>query len=425
MTKGLFLARTMYLGGCEVFGADFSEPGNLPCGRFSSSIQKFFTLKSPKSLGPQAYISQVIQIIIFEKIDMWISCSGVATAVEDARLARAIREKTTCKTFQFDEDTIITLDDKLKFMRKTSELQLANIEWCSIGSGEELSSVINYIRNSSAEVKFMIKSASVDDTTRGSLPLLSPQNLEMAEQVLLSLDYTEGRQWILQEYIESGEEYCTQAVLVRGKVRAFTACPSSSVLMHYRPLDVHSILYQKMLNFTQDYATGLGNNPTGHISFDFLVRHTNSEDGFCASIVPIECNPRCHTAVVMFEKLEVQLADRYLEALDGADRGDILKPIHHSDFGFYWIAHDVVVLLLASIFDLILANDQSRPSAIREILNCVEHLLIWRDPVFLWWDPLPWFVLNHLYWPLKLVMASWHRTRWRQLNVSTGKIFGI
>ena len=425
MTKGLVLARTMYLGGCEVFGAGFKEPGNVSCGKFSRSISKFFNLQDPKCHGTQAYISQVVEIILSEQIDLWISCSGVATAVEDARLAHAIQEKTKCKAFQFDEQSITALDDKLKFMKKTSELQLARMNWYSLSGPKDVCGVLQLIKDSGAGVRFMIKSANMDDSTRGSLPLIGPQNLDVAEQVLRSLDYGKGQRWILQEFIEGGEEYCTQAVIVNGKVRAFTACPSASVLMHYHQLDVNSILYQEMLKFTQDYAISLGNNPTGHLSFDFLIRYTPSDGGFCGSIVPIECNPRCHTAIVLFEGIEIQLAVRYLEALNGNERGEILQPKLQSRGGFYWAAHDVVVLGFASVLDLLLASDQSRLAAIHQLLECVLHISTWRDPVFVWWDPLPWLALNHLYWPWKLVLASWYGARWRQLNVSTGKMFPI
>ena len=425
MSKGLFIARTMYLGGCEVVGADFdNQHGNLYCGRFSSALRKFYILKSPAIEGTDTYISQVLDIVHKEKINLWISCSGVATAIEDARLAQVLQKSTNCRVCQFDEEVVRTLDDKLQFMQKTDELGLENLEWYALSGVEDVAHVIRGLAegDEGKDMKFMIKSASMDDATRGSLPLLSSGKLKEAKEILTSLDYSNGRKWIVQEYIDSGEEYCTHALVIDGVVRAFTACPSASILMHYQQLDPESLLYKKMLEFTSDYAEGLG-SVTGHMSFDFLLRYEETKSGYIASLAPIECNPRCHTATVLFEGLEVDLATRYLEILNGACEGGVLQNHSRAEIGFYWMAHDVV-MLASSFFDLFVAHTRlARAGAIRSMLESANHLLFWRDPTFRWWDPLPWFALNHLYWPWELVLAVWHVSRWKALNVSTTKMF--
>jgi hypothetical protein len=423
MSKSLFLARTMFLGGSIVIGADFDKPMNLHCGRFSNSLSKFVALKKPSKEGAEAYITQVLDLIIDDKIDLWISCSGVATAIEDAQLARAIEKGTTCKVFQFDEDVVETLDDKLRFMQKTSDLGLASLKWFALGNELDIRGIIDGIRYGDQDVRYMIKSASMDDATRGTLPLLNARDLDEAERILRNLKLTNGQKWILQEYLPSGEEYCTHAVVIHGTVRAFTACPSASVLMHYKQLPTSSILYRQMLKFTQDYATGLG-KITGHLSFDFLIRYQDARNGYTATLAPIECNPRCHTATVLFEGMELELAQIYLEVLRGSKKEkEILHAQSPPDVGYYWMAHDLVVTI-SSFFDHFLNSDQlSRAATVKNILDSVYHGLVWRDPTFLWWDPLPWFVLNHLYWPWELVSAVSNGVRWKQLNVSTTKMF--
>jgi hypothetical protein len=425
MSKGLFVARTMYLGGCVVIGADFDKPPNLHCGRFSKALSKFVALKNPSGNGAEAYIVQVLDVIIDEKIDLWISCSGVATAIEDAQLARAIERGTKCKVFQFDEEVVETLDDKLKFMQKTSDLGVASLRWFALGDELDVQGVVDGLKYGDQDVRYMIKSANMDDATRGALPLLSPRDLDEAEKLLKSLNYKNGRKWILQEFLPSGEEYCTHAVVIDGIVRAFTACPSASVLMHYKQLSTSCIIYKQMLKFTQDYATGLG-KITGHLSFDFLLRYHDAKNGYTATIAPIECNPRCHTATVVFEGLEPELAQVYLEVIRGIRKEEgILHAQSHAEVGFYWMAHDLVVAI-SSLFDYFLNCDKlSRTTSVKKILDSVHHGLVWRDPTFLWWDPLPWFVLNHLYWPWELVSAGLNGVKWKQLNVSTTKMFKL
>lgn len=424
MAKGLFLARTLYLGGCEVYGADFDRSGNLHCGRFSRAIKKFFPLKNPLSNGINAYVDRVIEIIDTEQINLWISCSGVLTAIEDGILAREITQKTKCKVFQPDEDTISQFHDKMKFMEKISELRLSNIEWHFLLSHKDIPIILSKLKKSaetSLAQKFIIKSADIDAIFRNSLPLINSHDLQNAEKVLNELDYSSGHKWLLQEFIDTSEEYCSQAVVVNGSVRAFTACPSSSVLLHYKQLDSGSILYQEMLQFTQSCATGFG-NITGHISFDFLARSQRVSGGLNKTLVPIECNPRCHTATVLFNGKEAELADRYLEVLFGEKNIAILHAESHAQYGLYWIAYDLVVLAAHFVFAVLDPNSTSWTAIVRHILEFLDHILTWKDPTFTWWDPLPWFVLNHLYWPWELALTSLNKVKWKKLNVSTGKV---
>ncbi|POS86260.1 hypothetical protein EPUL_003612 [Erysiphe pulchra] len=427
MSKGLFVARTMYLGGCDVYGIEFdNNHRNLYFGRFSKSLRCFFPVPDPIREGVDVFISRIIKIINDEKIDLWISCTRVATPIDDAKLAKALCEQTNCKVFQFDEEIISTLDNKLNFMRKTSELGILRAQWHSLTNYYDIHDVLESIKKSSISgriVRFIIKSADLDESTRNSLPLLSSNNLQDAEIVLKSLDYSHNRQWILQEFIESQEEYCTQALIVNGEVRAFTASKSCSVLLHYQKLNPDFILYENMLQFTQKYAASMG-NITGHLSFDFLVSYQRTGDGFEASVVPIECNPRCHTATVLFYGKEVELADRYLESLYGKQNSPILQTKSIAKVGQYWMCHDLVALGALPILRLISGVPlNSWIDEVQRILQLIEHLVTWKDETFLWWDPLPWFAMNHIYWPMELLLLFSQGIEWTMVNVSTGKIF--
>lgn len=426
MAKGLFLARTMHLGGCTVIGADFDRNGALYCGRYSKAIEKFHALEDPIRSGSRAYLDNVVRLVESERVDLWISCSGVATAIEDAKLAKAIEESTKCTAFQLDEYAVSTLDDKLKFMRKTSELQLANVDWYPVSSVKDVQETVSRIRElpeTDQGMKYIIKSAGMDDLTRGALPVLQANDPLRLQQTLLGLNFDEGRSWILQEYIESGEEYCTHAVVVNGSIRAFTACRSQSVLMHYKQLDPESILFGQMLRYTKDYAAGLAkecSSFTGHLSFDFLVRYRRVANGFEGTLAPIECNPRCHTAVVLFRGLEDLLAQCYLGTLGTQTSGDMLTGKHHGG-GFYWVAHDLVTLLIVPSVSLFTSSGAGK--YVQQVSEFLHHILTWKDPTFEWWDPLPWLVLTHVYWPVELIMATLQGTKWKQLNVSTTKMF--
>ena len=163
---------------------------------------------------------------------------------------------------------------------------------------------------------------------------------------------------------------------------------------------------------------------TGHLSFDFLVQTLQTDRGMEKIILPIECNPRCHTATVLFEGLEDELAQIYLSVLgDVPEHMLLLTPGASTDMlGHFWVAHDLVVLFLMPLMALILGKMpwQEYFSALTDFAT---HLSRWKDPTFEKWDPIPFLVLNHVYWPLRLIRARLDKQDWKQLNVSTTKMF--
>lgn len=432
MEKGLFLARSFYIGGCKVIAADF-EPDGIPvCGRFSKAVCRFYRLTTPNGgTQLQEYIDQIIQIVEDEDIDLWVSCSGVATAMEDAELMETIERTTACKTFQFNKACTHTLDNKYEFMKQSTDFDLESPKWYLLRSIDDVSHAVEDIRNrtrssSQSSEMFIVKSVAMDDSTRGSLPLLSSENLNEMADTMRSLDY-DGRQWILQEYIQGSEEYCTHAIVIEGEVKAFAACPSASILLHYQTLDMKSALPTAMRHYTAEYARKMYEkfgHFSGHLSFDFLVKDTPSATGVIKTIKPIECNPRCHTAVMQFRGMEREMTAVYLSCLYGAmSQEDIVLPSVGSQApSHYWIAHDLVVLLIMPILQLFLRN-RTLQEAISSNLEFWRHVLLWKEATFELWDPLPWLVLNHVYWPLRLAVMRWRGARWSQLNVSTTKMF--
>ena len=430
MSKGLFLVRAMYLGGCEVIAADFEEKWIPSCGRFSRACSRFYALQQPKDpKGKEAFLEKMLSLVREERIDIWISCSGVATATEDAQVMQLLEKHTECRCFQFGEEIIISLDDKYRFMETTASLGLHTPQWFLLDSEQSIEHALQQATNQESQdsrLQYILKNVAMDDKTRGSLPLLHSSEPKHMKAILESLD-TKTSKWIMQQFIPGNEEYCTQSLVINGQVKAFLSCPSESVLLHYKQVDSNSILDDAMLKFTQTYATELFRKHrqfTGHLSFDFLALHTPSNQGITKTLLPIESNPRCHTAVVRFRGQERQLASAYLSILPGfqSDHTIVVPDKGKMSVTYYWIAHDLVDLYIMPILDFCIMS--------KNILQVLDsHLQFWslvlfgKDPTFEWWDPVPWLVLNHVYWPARFVQVALRSIQWSQVNVSTGKIF--
>ncbi|KAG9238475.1 hypothetical protein BJ875DRAFT_367808 [Amylocarpus encephaloides] len=453
MSKGLTLARAFYRAGHRVIGADF-EPYLIPVsGHFSKSIEKFYRLARPTPRGGSAdYIRDILTVIAEEGVELWVSCSGIASAVEDGEAAEYIEKETKCKAIQYGSSLTETLHEKHSFINHTKNIGLnVPITHLVTSETEALSALYPSAKSSPrlekptsfGNDKYIMKPVGTDDSTRSDMTLLPLSSLRETEAHVKTLNPTPFRPFVLQQFI-SGQEYCTHSLLLNGKVKCFVACPSSDLLMHYIALPTSSALSQAMQNYTMQYARKTTPSMTGHFSLDFLVPSNvarKAEQSFGASeqeiqalmrdLYPIECNPRAHTAVVLFSDESEDLAEAYLEYLPGKEPKGISN--NHRDPcqivvprpsvpGYYWIHHDIPTLLLLPILRCL-----RRESSVEEVIDSwttfAGHILFWRDGNWASWDPWPWWWSIVGYWPAMFAVSLWERRWWSRCNVSTGKLF--
>ncbi|KAK3936986.1 hypothetical protein QBC46DRAFT_393747, partial [Diplogelasinospora grovesii] len=274
----------------------------------------------------------------------------------------------------------------------------------------------------------------MEDAYRGNMTLLPCDTPRQTQDYISSLPVSPKNPWILQQFIPGNTEYCTHALVVRGAVKVFAACPSSEMQMHYSSISVSRPdgPGQAMLDFTRNFLARCedGVGMTGHLSFDFMVDSTTGE------MYAIECNPRAHTAVVLFSRPGPEMramVRAYLAALDPFSQTDneradtgahriVAPPDTATPPGYYWIGHDLVEYVLDPLWRLITFR-----LGVVAVVDCVWEFagraMRWKEGTFEVWDPLPFFVLYHVYWPVAIFMAWWEGRRWSKLNVSTTKMF--
>ncbi|KAJ9668862.1 hypothetical protein H2201_001108 [Coniosporium apollinis] len=433
MTKGLTLARLFHLAGHRVIGADF-EPGHPPalvCGRVSTALARFYRLTPPRTQedsGP--YISSLVDVIQRERVSLWVSCSGVASAISDAEAKEVVEKRTACRAIQFDVRQTETLHEKDRFIARCRELGLLVPETITVRSAEEIEEAL---RERAQGREFIMKSIALDDASRADMTLLPrPTEVETRKHVQ-AIRISASRPWILQEFIR-GPEFCTHALVVKGEVKAFVACPSAELLMHYKAIPAESPLSRAMLAFTRRFADAGGKTFTGHLSFDFLVKKEDLGKKRPQEIrlYPIECNPRAHTAVALFSH-EVGMVDGYLSLLsseatngyshaNGVDEDELVTP--KRPYRYYWVGHDLVTRVLLPLSRL-LRGKGSRTELAEGFQTFLGHLLSWKDGTYEIWDPLPWWWLYHVYWPTKFLNSILTGRKWSRMNVSTTKMFGV
>ena len=428
MTKGLTLARMFYEAGYNVIGADFEPHGVPASGRFSRALKKFYRLPKPNDEdGAVLYIHALLRIVRREKVDLWVSCSGVASAVEDGQAKEVIERRSDCKAIQYDPATTKILHEKDTFIEQTKKLGLPVPETHNVTSR----GAVHKVLHGTKKKKYIMKSVGIDDAVRGDMTLLPRRSLSETYNHISRIPISDIKPWVLQQFIK-GKEYCTHALVVRGSVRAFVACPSSELLMHYEALSPDSALSQAMLSFTKEFARRSGEGFTGHLSFDFLVEEVPSEKGIEVVLNPIECNPRAHTALALFNGQGREMADAYANWLSermvngnthesAVDEEHIVTPREPNKY--YWIGHDLVTLVFLPFLNLLLRSITLR-ELVRNFLTFLNHLIFWKDGTFEIWDPLPAWWLYHVYWPGQFLACILQKKKWSRINVSTTKMFG-
>jgi len=431
MTKGLMLARTFYLAGHNVIGADFEANGIPVCGRFSRALQQFYALPKPNERdGSAYYINHLLRIVWREKVDLWVSCSGVASAVEDGQAKEVLERRSDCKCIQFDVSITQTLHEKHTFIEQTARLGLPTPETYNVTSRAAVHRVLH--ESPRTKKRYIMKSVGMDDTARGSIMTVLPRRtLSETYNHVSTIPISSSKPWVLQQYI-SGKEYCTHALIINNQVRAFVACPSLELLMHYEALPQDTALSKAMLRFTQEFVARYPGVMTGHLSFDFLIEERVSEKGVELALEPIECNPRAHTAVALFQGREEEMAKAYLDVLkpqinghsNGRDESSCTEPVTPvSPMKHYWAGHDLITLVLHPIL-LVILGQMNLTTYITGCKTFLSHILLWKDGTYELWDPLPWWWLYHIYWPGQFLACILQRRKWSRINVSTVKMFG-
>ncbi|KAJ8060383.1 hypothetical protein OCU04_010712 [Sclerotinia nivalis] len=453
MSKGLCIARSFYRAGHNVIGADF-EPYYIPvCGHFSRAIRKFYRLRKPcEERGSAVYIKDIVDIVKKEKIDLWVSCSGVASAIEDAEAAELVERETSCVVVQFGVELTGILHEKYSFIKHMMDLGLNVPLTYRIHSLKEALTILYPKTGSKVKKQFIMKPEMVDDSVRADMTILPTPSPSQTRTHIQKLNPSPKRPFVLQQYI-TGREYCTHSIILQGKIHAFVSCRSSDMLMHYRALRPSSALAQAMLYYTTLYVqkTSLSPPITGHFSLDFLIDEKIAQkaqrdlapsdveiEKLQRELFPIECNPRAHTAVVLLNDQAVNMVDAYMKLLPDYSTNENGSSNDHSTAsqelivpsldavqrGYYWIGHDFLTKILLPTLESI-KFQQSTGSLIGEWLEFSEHVLSWKDGTYEIWDPWPAWCLYVLFLPGSFCVCIWEGKWWSRCNVSTGKFFGV
>lgn len=378
MTKSLQLARMFAALGDRVIVAE--TPDYRYCGtRFSRAVDAFEVIPKFTETDSSAYTEALRQICEREGVDLFVPVASPAAALPDARAKPRLPPGT--EAFHFDEATIKILDDKFAFCQLCRAFELSAPEVHRIEDPQQL---LDF--DFSGAKRYVLKSIAYDPVFRLDLRTLPhPGWRERVSRLPIRPDHP----WVLQEFVV-GREVCVHTTIRHGEVKLYICSDSSPFQVNYAMLELPEVYA-----WVRHFAERMGG--TGQASFDFIVR----PDG---TVMPIECNPRTHSAITLFHDQPTGAA-----AYWPAEHTDVRewRPLPEAK-PTYWLYHELL--------RIVAAKDRATVRAL------VRRIVDGKEAVFRWDDPLPFFFLNHVQIPALLLANLARDGKWEKIDFNIGKI---
>ena len=384
MTKALQLARLLSKSGYKIILAE--DKKYWASGHAWSNCVDSFYLLPPISEGYSNYEKTLLSIVKQEQIDLMIPVSSPISVYRDAKLKKNIGDKL--KIFHFTEDELKCLDHKYNLCTKAREIGLTSPEVHLIKSKNDLESFdFNLTKK-----RYILKSLVYAPVERLKRPLLPFDGQKL---YFNGLEISSERPWVLQEFV-SGQEFCTHSTVHDGRILLHCCCESSEFQLRYKHVD-----NQAIYSWVETFVRAM--NLTGQISFDFIVNERGE-------VMPIECNPRTHSAITAFYNSEC-VADSYVisQGYQSSQIGPCFPRPEARET--YWLYHELWELFKCRSF--------------KQFKNQIKILFFGKEAILDPSDPLPFLMVYHWQIPSLLIQALKSKSPWVRIDFNIGKLVEV
>lgn len=427
--QGLRIARAFYETGHNVVGVDFEAEGMYLHARFSKAICKFYRLRSySKHYGNALYLRDLVNIAEDEHVELYINCSGQITPADYAEISVAIKARTTCSTLSLESKLLANFDCKDKSLEYMKDLGLPVPELYHVRSRADIHKILH---ESQGKKKYTLNAAN-GTVAKSPKAMLPRRTLSQTYNDVSQIKITKEASWTMEQCFVIGEEYSTFSVIIRGKVKAFAAAQLSPGTTSYRNIRADRGIGKAMLNYVQTFASRASEEFTSNISMSFKVEEKSTATGLEWSVLPVDCKVDISPPVSLFAGTvgSMALTRAYMTALvpmtNGLSTftglGSLPDSMDHviapeSATGVYYIGQELLDLVLRpAMQDLTLKIGILQ--LVWNLLTFVKHVLFWKDGIYEVWDPLPAFLLYHVYMPIRLVLYFMKRSDAEAIDVA-------
>merc|ERR1719183_611129 len=286
MSKASAVARAVGREGHKVFTAEIM-PYKYCHTRFCTYVSKHYVLPRP-TVQPEEWVAAMQKIVKEQSIDLIIPCTAPVESSAYAHLRERLPPHV--RVFAFDGETSDELDNKFTFNQVLAKAGLPCPETANM---ECLEDAVEFFMQKEGMPddgkRYIVKPAVYDPKARTEILFLPIPDKVQQLEYLQSRNASKDGPYVIQEVLQAPELGCF-AMFNQGALTGFEFFESCASCLVYR--QVRDARYHQVLELTK----GLGKtmNLTGQLTLDLM--HTAA-----GKMVPIECNPRIHSAVCMQE----------------------------------------------------------------------------------------------------------------------------
>jgi len=391
MSKASAVARAVGRDGHRVFTAEIL-PYRYCHTRFCAYVSKHYVLPRPVE-QPAEWLAMMKQIVADQSIDLIIPCTAPVESSAYAHLRESLPAHV--RVFAFDGDVSDVLDNKFTFNQALVDAGLPCPETARM---ENLQEGLEFFKNKSTNdlKRYIVKPAVYDPAARADILFLPVADAEKQSAYLASRNASKQFPYVIQEVL-SEPEYGCYATFNQGELTGFELFDSCASCLKYEQLPDRG-QYEAVLALNKGLGKSMG--LTGQLTLDLM--HTAE-----GALVPIECNPRIHSAVCTLEghpNLGALLADA--KHVPSSDSDVVVSPAGTLR---YWFMDQLFLWM-----GFWKAKNCFQLSA-RDMLRGTDALLHGDDP-------LPFLAMYLVQIPSLLIVELAAGTPWLKLDFCIGKV---
>merc|ERR1719313_1500978 len=391
MSKASAVARAVGRDGHKVFTAEIM-PYKFCHTRFCGYVSKHYVLPRP-TLEPEAWEAAIQAIVAEQGIDLIIPCTAPVESSAYAHLRDHLPAHV--RVFAFDGDTSDELDNKFTFNQVLVKAGLPCPETANMECTEDAVAFFERKEAQDDGKRYIVKPAVYDPKARTEILFLPISDAERQLQYLKSRNASKAVPYVIQEVL-ADPEYGCYALFNKGVLTGFEFFESCASCLRYKQAKGRH--YDAALKLNK--GLGKAMNLTGQLTLDLM--HTPAGD-----LVPIECNPRIHSAVCTLEghgKLGAALTDP-----EHVPQGSVEIVTSDPDLVRYWVMDQL--FLKAGFW---------KPKSCFKL--SFAEMLKGTDAILHGDDPMPFLAMYLVQIPSLLALELVAGTSWLKIDFCIGKI---
>jgi hypothetical protein len=359
--QSLHLARLFFSAGARVIAFEFE--GLFALARFSTAVDKFYTIPLSTKENANDYISALMNIIEKENPSLYIPVCATSPAYYDA-LAKPHLELAGCdKIFCPGAQEVSVLDDIGLLLKKCENRNIPVPPYRILTSKDDLIRLYDSgFMNSYRNVLIATGAHGIIERQKYILP-------ENKTDLNISFEISEEKPWIVLRDIP-GKHYVTCTTIKDSKIVANVTCSIQHDTRNLLPETNPEI--EKWLHEFFEKVRFL-RNVNGHVSFRFVKSEATGNLLTLGTRVGVTISYLCYTGV------QSRVIHKPCPHFDRRHSGAITQSRH-------FLPNTVAITL-------------KNPSA-KTFEQFIGAVLDKREALFLYWDPLPYIAYYHFQVPL-------------------------